>query len=291
MQREGRLFLFDCGEGTQRQMMRYGVGFGVTDIVVTHLHADHYLGLTGLLRTMSLQRRTEPLTIWGSDGIADTLRALRDFGGERLAFEVPVRELQPGDAIPCEGYRIEAFETAHTRRSIGLILQEDDRPGRFDVEGALARGVPEGPSFGRLHAGENVKLEDGTVVTPEDVVGPARPGRRAVYTGDTGPNAHTVTAATGADLLIHEATFDTAERERARETGHSTAREAAEIAVSAGVRRLVLTHLSARYSDRPGQLLEEARAVFPASEVARDGYVVEVPFPDDPAPAEAGLVP
>jgi len=291
VQREGRLFLFDCGEGTQRQMMRYGVGFGVTDIVVTHLHADHYLGLTGLLRTMSLQRRTEPLTIWGSDGIADTLRALRDFGGERLAFEVPVRELQPGDAIPCEGYRIEAFETAHTRRSIGLILQEDDRPGRFDVEGALARGVPEGPSFGRLHAGENVKLEDGTVVTPEDVVGPARPGRRAVYTGDTGPNAHTVTAATGADLLIHEATFDTAERERARETGHSTAREAAEIAVSAGVRRLVLTHLSARYSDRPGQLLQEARAVFPASEVARDGYVVEVPFPDDPAPAEAGLVP
>lgn len=281
MQREGRLFLFDCGEGTQRQMMRYGVGFGVTDIFVTHLHADHYLGLTGLLRTMSLQGRTDALTIWGPEGSADTLAALRDFGGERLAFEASIRELRAGDAFSADGYRIEAFETTHTRRSMGLALIEDDRAGRFDVEGARARGVPEGPSFGRLHAGEEVTLEDGTVVRPADVVGPARPGRRAVYTGDTRPSPRTVDVAMNADLLIHEATFDDSEGGRARETGHSTAREAAEIAASAGVRRLVLTHMSARYSDRSGQLLEEARSVFAACELARDGHVVEVPFLDD----------
>jgi ribonuclease Z len=167
--------------------------------------------------------------------------------------------------------------------SVGFALIEDDRPGRFDVETALARGVPEGPAFGKLHRGEDVTLEDGTVVSPADLVGPPRPGRRIVYTGDTRPIAATVDMAAGADVLIHEATFDDAEATRARETGHSTATEAAKIARSAGVRRLVLTHLSARYSDRPTELLEEARAVFSRVEIARDGHVVEVGYAEEGA--------
>ena len=281
VQRDGRSFLFDCGEGTQRQMMRFGVGFALTDIFVTHLHSDHYLGLTGLLRTLALQGRSEPLTLWGPEGSAGTLAAVRDLGGDRTPFEVPIRELAPGDALRDAGFRIEAFATRHTQRSIGLLLAEDDRPGRFDVGAARARGVPEGPAFGRLHRGEAVTLADGTVVTPDDLVGPPRPGRRVVYTGDTRPTPETVEAARGADLLVHEATFDDSEAARARDTGHSTAREAAEIAAAASVRRLVLTHISARYSDRPGQLLDEAREVFRSVEIARDGYAVEVRYAEE----------
>ncbi len=261
-------------------MMRYGVGFALTDIFISHLHSDHYLGITGLLRTLSLQGRTDPLTLWGPPGSTDTLRAVRDLGGERLAYPAPIRELAPGDAFEDEGYRIEAFATDHTRESIGFALIEDDRPGRFDVERARAMGIPEGPLFGRLHRGETVELEDGRRVAPEDLVGPPRPGRRLVYSADTRPSAVVTEAARGADLLIHEATFDDEEARRAAETGHSTAAQAARVAAEAGVRDLVLTHVSARYSDRPARLLDEARIIFPAARIARDGLVVEVPFAD-----------
>ncbi len=261
-------------------MMRFGVGFGVTDILITHLHSDHYLGVTGLLRTMSLQGREEAIALWGPSGATDTLAALLELGGERLAFPAHLRELPPGEAIHFEGYRIEAFPTDHTRESIGFSLIEDLRPGRFDVEVARRLGVPEGPAFGELHRGTPVTLSDGRIVEPGEVVGPPRPGRKVVYTGDTRPSPHTVEAARGADLLVHEATFDEAEAARARETGHSTAAGAAGVAAEAGVRRLVLTHLSARYSDRPKQLLGEARARFPMCEVAYDGLTLEVPFSD-----------
>lgn len=281
VQREGRLFLFDCGEGTQRQMMRYGVGFAVTDIFISHLHADHYLGLTGLLRTLGLQGRTEPLSLWGPPASRATLGLLRELGGETLPFETPILEMRPGEVLRDDGYRIEAFSTRHTRESLGLALIEDDRPGRFDVERARALGVPEGPSFGALHRGEAVRLDSGRVIEPDAVVGPPRRGRRLVYSADTRPCEATIQIAHGADLLVHEATFDGAEGERARETGHSTAAEAAEVARRAEVRRLILTHLSARYSDRAGRLLEEARAIFPDTSVARDGLVVEIPLPPD----------
>jgi ribonuclease Z len=180
----------------------------------------------------------------------------------------------------------------HSRNSVGFAIIEDHRPGRFDVETARARGVPEGPAFGRLHRGEDVTLEDGSIVSPSDLVGPPRPGRRVVYSGDTRPTPATIEIAAGADVLVHEATFDDSESERARETGHSTAREAAEIAAAAGVRRLVLTHVSARYSDGPTQLLDEAKEVFTTVEIARDGHVIEVPYPEgseDPGePGEEG---
>ena len=280
LKREGRLFLLDCGEGTQRQMMRYGVGFSVGDILVTHLHSDHYLGLAGLLRTMSLQGREEPLRIWAPCGAGETLRALRDLGGDRLAFDATVHELRAGEAVEGEGFRVEAFATEHTRRSLGYALIEDTRPGRFDVTAARELGVPEGPLFGRLHRGESVDLEDGRRVRPAELVGPPRPGRRVVYTGDTRPSPETVRISRDADLLVHEATFTEEERGRARDTGHSTAADAARIARDAGVRRLVLTHVSARYAERPAQLLEEARAVFQPAELARDGWSTDVSFAD-----------
>jgi len=280
LKREGRLFLLDCGEGTQRQMMRYGVGFSLDDILITHLHSDHYLGLAGLLRTMSLQGRHEPLRIWTPQGTGETLRALRDLGGDRLAFDATVRELRAGEAVEGDGFRVEAFATEHTRRSLGYALIEDARPGRFDVAAARKMGVPEGPLFGRLHRGESVDLEDGRRVHPAELVGPTRAGRKVVYTGDTRPSPETVRISRDADVLVHEATFTEEERNRARETGHSTAAAAAGVAREAGVRRLVLTHISARYAERPAQLLEEARAVFPGAELARDGWSTDVSFDD-----------
>ncbi len=285
VQREGRCFLFDCGEGTQRQMMRYGVGFSVEEIFVTHIHADHYLGVTGLLRTMSLQGRERELVVWGPPQGRELLEHLVALGGERLVFPVHIRELPPGEAVSYDDFKIEAFKTEHTRESIGLALIEKDRLGRFDVEAARRLGVEEGPLFGKLHAGEPVLLADGTTVAPEDVVGPARPGRKLIYTGDTRPVDSTIQISRFADLLIHEATFDERERARARETGHSTARQAAEVAREADVRRLVLTHLSARYSEQPQALLEEAQRVFPECVVAKDGYVTEIGFPDEPVGA------
>lgn len=274
--RETDLFLFDCGEGTQRQMMRFGVGFAVRAIFVTHMHADHYLGITGLLRTMTFQDRQEPLAIWGPPGSGTTLGALVELGGDRVGFPVHIGELAPGEGERFDGYAIHAFQTRHTSTSLGFCLVEDERRGRFHVERARELGVPEGPSLGLLHQGEPVELPDGRVVQPEEVVGSPRPGRKLVYTGDTGPARSVVEAARGADLLIHEATFGSEEKKRARKTGHATAEEAAQAAERAGVLELVLTHLSARY-ETPERLEEEARAVFRRSRVAYDGLVVQVP--------------
>lgn len=283
VQREGQLFLFDCGEGTQRQMMKYGVGFGVGEIFITHLHADHYLGLPGLLRTMSLQGREEELVVWGGEGTREPLRTAIELGGDRLQFPVVVREIPAGEAVRYEGFEIRAFAVEHTAASIGLALVEKDRLGRFDVSLARRLGVPEGPLFGLLHRGEDVHLEGGKLVRGKDVVGPARSGRSVVFSGDTRPCASTVTAARGADLLIHEATFSEEESSRARETRHSTAREAAAVAREAGVRRLVLTHFSARHSEQAHRLVREAEAEHTAT-AAEDGETLEVGFAD-----EAGL--
>ncbi len=287
VQREGELFLFDCGEGTQRQMMRFGVGFGVREIFISHLHADHYLGLPGLLRTMSLQGREEDLVVWGGAGSEGQLRDTIELGGDRLQFSVSVRELPAREAVRHEGFEIRAFPVEHTPASVGFALVEDDRLGRFDVELARRLGVPEGPAFGRLHRGEDVQLDDGSVVGATQVVGPTRPGRILVYSGDTRPCEATVGAARGADLLVHEATFSEEEAERARETRHSTAREAATVAERAGARNLVLTHFSARYSQQAHRLVREAEAVRQAV-AAEDGLTLEVPFGEEAAGGRSG---
>jgi len=278
--REGETILFDCGEGTQRQMMRYGVGFSFTEIFFTHYHSDHFLGVIGLFRTMGLLDRKAGVTLYGPRPAQRILGQALSVGIERTKFPVEIVELRPGDALERKEYRIEVFETAHRADTIGFALAEHDRLGRFDPDRARALGVPEGPLWGRLHRGQTVELPDGTKVSPETLVGDARPGRRLVYTGDTRPSDLVREAARGADLLIHEATFGNEERERAAETGHSTALEAATLARDAGVRRLVLTHISARYSREAPELLAEAKEVFPDVTIARDGLVVDVPFPD-----------
>jgi ribonuclease Z len=278
VQREGETILFDCGEGTQRQMMRYGVGFSFTEVFFTHFHADHMLGITGLLRTMGLQDRTAPVTLYGPRGAPRILGAAMSLGIERNKFPVEVVEIRAGDRLARDEYDIVVFETEHRADTVGYALAEHTRLGRFHPDRARELGVPEGPLWGRLHKGDTVTLDDGRTLGPEDLVGAPRRGRTLVYSGDTRPHLPLLEVSRGADLLIHEATFGGDEAERAVETGHSTASEAARVALEAGVRRLVLTHVSPRYSRDAPELLAEAKAVFPETTIARDGMVVEVPF-------------
>jgi ribonuclease Z len=284
LRREGERFLFDCGEGTQRQMMRFGTGFAVSHLFVTHLHGDHVLGIPGLLQTMGFNGRDAPMAIHAPGGKRRAVERLVSAAGTDPDFPVRIHGVDGGDvALEADGYEVRAFETDHDARSVGYALIEDDRKGRFDRERAEELDVPVGPKFQRLHAGESVELEDGTVVEPEQVVGEPRPGRTAVYTGDTRPTAATVEAAGGADLLIHDATFASDSADRAGRTAHSTAAEAAELANEAGAKRLALVHVSSRYAGDAGPIDREARAVFEGERafVPDDGDAVEVPFPGE----------
>src|SRR5947209_201490 len=283
--REGETLLFECGEGTQRQMMRYGVSFALSEIFFTHFHADHFLGVIGLIRTLGLQTRTDPMRLYGPKGGKKILGQAIQLGVERVPFEVEIEEVRPGiigerGKGKGEGYDIHVFATDHGGGSVGYALKEHERPGRFDPEKARAAGVPEGPLWGKLQKGETVALADGRTVSAEGIVGAKRPGRLIVFTGDTRPCAAVVDAEQGADLLIHEATFAEEEKERAKETGHSTAREAAQVALAAKARRLILSHVSARYSISADELVKEAREVFKETIVAKDGLTIEVPFSD-----------
>jgi ribonuclease Z len=281
LQREGETLLFDCGEGTQRQMMRYGVSFALSEIFFTHFHADHFLGMIGLVRTLGLQGREEPLRLYGPRGAKQVLNNALLLGVDRVPFGVEIQEVKPGGVIGERvGYAITAFATDHGAGSIGYALVEAERYGKFDPAKARALEIPEGPLWGKLQRGEAVQLADGRTLTAESVVGPRRPGRKVVITGDTAPCASVVDAAAGADLLVHEATFGEEEKDRAKETFHSTAREAAQVAKAAQVKKLVLTHLSARYSISAEELVKEAREVFADVAAAKDGLVVDVPFAD-----------
>jgi ribonuclease Z len=281
LKREGETLLFDCGEGTQRQMMRYGASFSFREIFFTHFHGDHVLGVTGLLRTMGLMDRTAPVTLYGPKGAERILGGVIAMGIERNKFPVEIVEVRPGDTLSRKDYALVTFETIHRADTIGWALAEHERLGRFDPEKARDLGIPEGPLWGQIHKGQSVTLEDGRVVHPSQLVGPTRTGRTVVYSGDTRPCDGVRAVSHGADLLIHEATFSSEEAARAVETGHSTAREAAEIAKAAGVRQLVLTHISPRYSREAPELLAEARAVFPDTTIARDGMTIEVRFPNE----------
>jgi ribonuclease Z len=240
----------------------------------------------GLIRTLGLQARAEPMRLYGPKGAKKLLTQALQLGVERVPFEVEIEEVKPGMVLgergkgKREGYDVHVFGTEHGGGSVGYALREHERLGRFDPDKARAAGVPEGHLWGKLQRGETVALEDGRTVSAEGIVGAKRPGRLVVLTGDTRPCATVVDAAQGADLLIHEATFGEEEKERAKETGHSTAREAAQVALAAKARKLVLSHVSARYSISAEELVKEAREIFKETTVAKDGMTIEVPFAD-----------
>lgn len=276
--REGEIILLDCGEGAQQKMFAARLGFRrPTKIFITHLHGDHTLGLPGLLQTMSLLGRERPLQIYGPRGIREFLRAFTSILGEPK-FPLEVVEVVEGGRV-CDGgsYNVFVISADHNQEAWSYALIEEPRPGRFHPEKALELGVPEGPLWKRLQQGEAVTLSGGRVVRPGEVVDPPRPGRRVVYSGDTRPNEELVELARGADLLIHESTFGDELAEKAFLDGHSTPSQAAEIAVKAGVRELILTHISPRYADST-ELLDQARGVFKGTRVAEDLMEVEVPL-------------
>ncbi|TML77811.1 MAG: ribonuclease Z, partial [Actinobacteria bacterium] len=252
------------------------------EIFLTHFHADHFLGLPGMLKTFALRGRDEtPLTVYGPRGVRELFKQLRPFVG-RLPYPLTLVELEAGERLERGDYTIEGFPVAHGSDALGYAIAEQGRPGRFDVAVADELGVPDGPARGRLQAGEEVTVASGRTVTPAEVLGEPRPGRKLVLTGDTTPSPVVVQAAHGADLLVHEASFLAEEAERARETMHSTAAEAAEVARLAQVRLLALTHVSPRYFGP--ELADEARDVFPDTVVPRDFDLIEVPFPERGAP-------
>ena len=281
--REGERYLFDCGEGTQRQMMRFGTGFSVSHLFVTHLHGDHVLGIPGLVQTWDFNAREEPLAIHAPPGSRRHIESLVHAVGHDPGFPIRLNEVSPGSvALDGDDFEIRAFETEHRTRSVGWALVEDDRRGRFDRERAEELGVPVGPKFGRLHGGESVELDDGRTIRPGQVVGDPRPGRKLVYTGDTRPVRATESVAENADLLIHEATFASDEADRARSTGHTTAAEAGKLAARVGAKRLALTHISSRYAGDASEIASEAAAAFDGElVVAHDGLEVDVPYPNE----------
>ena len=282
VRRGGDKLLFDCAEGTQRQLMRSSLGLPeLEEIFLTHFHADHYLGLPGMLKTFSLRQRELPLTIYGPSGLRDLYKSIGRIVG-RLSYPVEIEEVRPGEALERDGYRILVFPVHHGVSAVGYAVAEHERPGEFDTDAADALGIPFGPERGALQRGESITLDDGQVLTPDAVLGPARPGRRIVIPGDTAPVETVRVLAEGADVLIHEATFLEDERDRAADTLHSTALQAAEIARDAGVRLLALTHVSPRYFGP--ELAREAGEVFPATVVPKDFDVIEVPFAERGTP-------
>jgi ribonuclease Z len=279
IRRKNELLLFDCGEGVQRQMIQAGVGFHrKTKVFVTHMHGDHVLGLPGLFQTMSLLDREKKLEVYGPVGIIAFVEAIKKTVHFGLTFPIEVSEIKEAGVVCAEKeYEVHATWADHMTPSLAYALIEKPRPGRFNLEKAKSLGVPEGPLWSKLQRGSVVKLSDGRIVKPEEVLGAPRPGRKIVYTGDTRPSKNLVKFAENADLLIHDATFDDELWERAREDGHSTPSQAAETAKKAGAKRLVLTHISARYKN-PSLLLEQARKIFPSVDLAEDFMKIDLPL-------------
>ena len=263
------VLMFDCGEGTQRQLMASSVSFmKITSIFITHLHGDHFLGLPGLIQSMNFYGREAPLRIYGPQGTGDMVEAVLRLGVFDRKYDVEGHDLSPGQMVEGNGYRVEAFRANHTVPALGYAFQEDDRPGRFDPDKAVSLGVKEGPSFSRLVEGKTVNV-GGYAVTPDMVMGPPRKGLRLVYSGDTAPCPELEAACRGADVLIHEATAASDLESKAREFGHSTARDAASLARDSQVDALFMVHISGRY-DEADELLEEARGIFANTTIPSD---------------------
>ncbi len=277
--REGELMLFDCGEGTQQQMMRAKTGMKLTSIYITHFHADHFLGIPGLIQTMSFNGRTEPLDIYGPRWAKQLVRLLIELGYYRLGFHVEAHELRDGDIVDKGPYFIKAVATDHGVPSLGYVLEEKRRVGRFNRERAIELGVPVGPMFSKLQRGEPVVI-NGRTILPSEVIGESRPGRKLVYSGDTRPCESIEKSSTEADLLIHDGTMTGELKDWALQTKHSTAGEAAALAKRARVKQLVLTHISSRYSESTEPLLHEAKGIFENVRIAQEFTEIEIPLSD-----------
>jgi ribonuclease Z len=277
LRRGGDRVLVDCGEGTQRQLMRSVGLIDLEELLITHFHADHVLGLPGMLKTFALRQRERELTVYGPRGLQRLFELLRPVIG-RLTFPITLVELDPNDELERDGYRVAAFEVDHGGPALGYAFVESPRPGVFDPERARELGVTPGPDFGRLQRGETIGG-----VRPEQVMGEERRGRKIVVAGDTAPCDMTRLVAWEADLLVHEATFMEEDAARARETRHSTAAGAAALAAAAGVEMLALTHISPRYAG--GQVREEARSLFGNVVVPHDFDRIEIPLPERGSPA------
>ena len=272
---DGRVLLFDCGEGTQQQLLRSSVRAGAIEaIFITHLHGDHLYGLPGLLATATLSGREAPLTVYGPAGIHDYLSNVIRTTRLGFTYDIQILEFDEGEVRRSEGYRVVAAPLDHTTLCFGFAVIEDDRPGTFNIDRARELAIPPGPLYGRLQRGEDVTFNE-RLIRSADVVGPPRRGRRVIYCTDTRPCRNAVELARGADILIHEATYTSELATEAAERGHATAEEAATIAAEAGVGRLFLTHISPRYLD-PLPLIDEARRVFPTTYVAEDFMEVTV---------------
>jgi ribonuclease Z len=276
VRRGGDRLLFDCGEGTQRQLLRSLGLIELEEVFITHFHADHWLGLPGMLKTFSLRGRERPLTVYGPPGLRALFDAMKIVIG-KSTYPLRLVELEPGQELKRDGYLVAPFAVEHRVTAYGYVIVESERPGRFDEAKARELGVAPGPEFGRLQQGDPVPGADGLVM-PDQVLGAARAGRKVVLAGDTAPCDMTRVVAHGADLLVHEATFIDADAERAGETMHSTALAAARLAADAEVKMLALTHVSPRYSG--GELRDEARSVFENTIVPRDFDSVEIPLPE-----------
>lgn len=282
IKRKGELILFDCGEGVQRQMIQAKLGFHKKmKIFVTHMHGDHVLGLPGILQTMSMMDRKKKLKVYGPPGTQAFVDAVQRTIQFVLTFPLKIFEIEhEGVAYEGKEYKIYAVWADHVIPSLAYALAEKPRPGKFYPTKAKKLGVPEGPFWGRLQNGSAVKLPDGREIKPEQVMGPLRPSRKIVYTGDTRPFSGLIKLAENADLLIHDCTLDDELSEKAWEDGHSTPSQAAEIAKKAKAKKLVLTHISARYKT-PKILLEQAKKIFSAVDVAQDFMRINIPLKKD----------
>ena len=279
VKRKGEQLLFDCGEGVQRQMVMAGASFHkTTKVFITHMHGDHVLGLPGLMQTMALHGREKPLEVYGPPEIKRFIECTRETVQFGLTFPIEIHQIcEAGVVCETQEYFVQAVWANHVTPSLAYALMEKPRPGKFHPDKAKALGVPEGPLWGQLQRGKAVRLSDGRMVKPEEVLGPPRSGRKIVYTGDTRPFEGLAEFAAGADLLIHDATLDDGLADKAFEDGHSTPSQAAETAKKAKVKKLVLTHISARYED-VSVLLEQARKIFENTIVAEDFLSVDVPL-------------
>jgi ribonuclease Z len=276
--REGELILFDCGEGTQQQMMRAKTGImNMSSIFITHFHADHFLGIPGLIQTMSFMGRKKHLMIYGPEGTLEFTDLFKAFGYFNLKYEIEGVQLKPGDIVKGKDYVIHALNTEHSIPSLGYALVENPRPGRFNREKAIKMGISPGPLFAKLQKGNSVEV-DGKIIKSEDVMGSMRPGRIVVYSGDTRPCESVLEASRDADLLIHDCSFANEMTDWAKESKHSTAGEVGVLAKEAGVRRLVLTHISSRYAADAEPILNDSKKIFENVSVAEDLMEIEVPY-------------